>query len=229
MISLPFLIDILFQWCNYYFTIIVAKEKEKMFFVCLFFGYFGIHKFIEKKTRMGVLYLFTVGLFGIGWIYDTITYARNKQFGFQAQSIRKRLEEGEPLPIVDSNLILGENEVCHYFGRVEHRIVKNRVIGHKADTAGVSLRVAKGVTIRKGGAKGAAIRGDVVEKTPGKLTVTNQRIVFGSTKANFEKKLSAITSITPYTDGVEIQFGANAYQFVTPEGEYINDILRRLL
>lgn len=201
-----------------------------MFFVCLFLGFLGIHKFIEKKTGMGVLYIFTVGLFGIGWIYDTVMYAKNKQFGFQTvPTIRKRLGEGEPLPIADSNLILSENEVCHYYGNVEHRIVKNRVIGHKADTAGVSLRVAKGVTIRKGGVKGAAIRGDVVEKTLGKLTVTDQRIVFGSAKASFEKKLSAITSITPYTDGIEIQFGSNAFQFLTPEGEYINDILRRLV
>lgn len=201
-----------------------------MFFVCLFLGYFGIHKFIEKKTGMGVIYIFTVGLFGVGWIYDTVMYAKNKQFGFQAaETIRKRLREDEPLPIAESNLILSENEVCHYFGAVEHRVVKNRVVGHKADTAGVSLRVAKGVTIRKGGVKGEAIRGDVVEKTPGKLTVTDQRIVFGSAKSNFEKKLSAITAITPYTDGIEIQFGANGYQFLTPNGEYINDILRRLV
>lgn len=201
-----------------------------MFFICLFLGFLGIHKFIEKKTGIGVLYIFTVGLFGIGWIYDTITYAKNKQFGFQApQTIRKRLGEDEPLPSVDSNLILSENEMCHYYGRVEHRVVKNRVVGHKADTAGVSLRVAKGVTIRKGGVKGSAIRGDVVEKTAGKLAITNKRIVFGSAKTNFEKKLSAITSITPYTDGIEIQFGSNGFQFYTPDGEYINDILRRLV
>ena len=42
------------------------------FFLCLLLGFFGGHKFYEKKYGMGVLYLFTIGLFGFGWMYDTI-------------------------------------------------------------------------------------------------------------------------------------------------------------
>lgn len=42
------------------------------FLICLFFGYFGVHKFMEKKIGMGILYFFTVGLFGFGWFYDVI-------------------------------------------------------------------------------------------------------------------------------------------------------------
>ncbi len=40
--------------------------------VCLLFGFLGVHKFMEKKIGMGILYLFTVGLFGIGWIADIV-------------------------------------------------------------------------------------------------------------------------------------------------------------
>ena len=40
--------------------------------VCLFFGFLGVHKFMEKKVGMGILYLFTGGLFGIGWIVDIV-------------------------------------------------------------------------------------------------------------------------------------------------------------
>lgn len=40
--------------------------------VVILFGYLGIHKFIDKNTKMGVLYLFTMGLFGIGWTVDII-------------------------------------------------------------------------------------------------------------------------------------------------------------
>lgn len=42
--------------------------------ICFFFGFFGVHKFMEKKIGMGILYLFTMGLFGFGWIYDCIKY-----------------------------------------------------------------------------------------------------------------------------------------------------------
>lgn len=49
-----------------------AKDKWVAFFLCLFLGLFGAHKFYEGKTRLGVLYLCTGGLCGIGWIIDTI-------------------------------------------------------------------------------------------------------------------------------------------------------------
>lgn len=38
--------------------------------LCIFLGFFGAHKFYEGKGGMGIIYIFTVGLFGIGWIID---------------------------------------------------------------------------------------------------------------------------------------------------------------
>ena len=40
--------------------------------LCLFLGWLGVHKFYVGKTGMGILYLFTLGLFGFGWLIDTI-------------------------------------------------------------------------------------------------------------------------------------------------------------
>ena len=42
--------------------------------ICYFLGIFGVHKFREKKMGLGILYLFTFGLFGFGWLYDCIKY-----------------------------------------------------------------------------------------------------------------------------------------------------------
>lgn len=50
-----------------------ARNKWVAFFLCLFLGGFGAHKFYEGKIGMGILYLLTVGLLGIGWIIDLIT------------------------------------------------------------------------------------------------------------------------------------------------------------
>ena len=38
--------------------------------LCFFLGFVGAHKFYEGKNGMGILYIFTVGFFGIGWCID---------------------------------------------------------------------------------------------------------------------------------------------------------------
>lgn len=48
------------------------KNKWLAFFLCFFLGFYGFHKFYEGKIGMGVLYFFTAGLFGIGWLVDCI-------------------------------------------------------------------------------------------------------------------------------------------------------------
>lgn len=38
----------------------------------VFLGYLGVHRFYRKQYKLGILYLFTLGLFGIGWLVDII-------------------------------------------------------------------------------------------------------------------------------------------------------------
>ena len=48
------------------------RDKWVAFLLCLFLGFFGAHKFYEGKIGMGILYLLTLGLGGIGWFIDLI-------------------------------------------------------------------------------------------------------------------------------------------------------------
>ena len=47
-----------------------ARNKWVAFFLCLFLGFFGGHKFYEGRVGMGIVYLLTFGLFGFGWLAD---------------------------------------------------------------------------------------------------------------------------------------------------------------
>ena len=49
------------------------KSKGVAYLLWFFFGLIGAHKFYIAKIGMGVLYLFTGGLFGIGWFIDLFT------------------------------------------------------------------------------------------------------------------------------------------------------------
>lgn len=50
----------------------VPKKKWVAFFLCLFFGYFGVHRFYVRKMGTGILWLFTFGFGGIGWLVDLV-------------------------------------------------------------------------------------------------------------------------------------------------------------
>ncbi len=51
------------------------KSRLVAFILCLLLGEFGAHYFYVGKIGMGILYLFTLGLFGFGWLVDIIRIA----------------------------------------------------------------------------------------------------------------------------------------------------------
>lgn len=72
-----------------------------MFLACLLGGWFGLHKFIEKKTGLGILYLLTCGLFGIGWIVDCVIYgSRFFKKSTPQKTTPRPVQTSTPQPII---------------------------------------------------------------------------------------------------------------------------------
>ena len=53
------------------------KSKTITLLLCIFLGYFGAHYFYAGRFGMGILYLCTIGLFGIGWVVDIVRICTN--------------------------------------------------------------------------------------------------------------------------------------------------------
>lgn len=49
------------------------KSKAVALLLCIFFGVIGAHRYYVGKIGTGVLWTFTAGMFGIGWVVDIVT------------------------------------------------------------------------------------------------------------------------------------------------------------
>lgn len=55
-----------------YVTATSTKNRTIALILCIFGGWLGLHEFYVGKTITGIIYLLTVGLFGIGWIISSL-------------------------------------------------------------------------------------------------------------------------------------------------------------
>ena len=121
------------------------------------------------------------------------------------------------IPIVKTNkIMLSNGEVCHFAERailVTEKIIKHYNGRHN----GFSFRVMKGVTYRTGQSRGTPVEEKSTVKTKGVFYITDKRLIFIADENGFEKKLSSLTAITPYSNAVKLQFGNKTTTLLVPD------------
>jgi len=148
---------------------------------------------------------------------------------FMEDSALTLIEQGGLPLIVGTPVILEEGEAAHYYAPAIRSVTKNRVVGHTGGGAGVSVRVAKGVSVRTGGGSSQNVRSDVTDDFTGAVVLTNRRLVFLHNQAGFECKLSSVSAVTPLTDSILIQSGAKSYQLSVARSDLFETVLRAVV
>lgn len=208
------------------------------FFAALFLGFFGVQKFREKKTGLGVLYILTAGCFYIGWLIDVMRYLaaaiRNRPILPVEAAVTSKQElitfnDISELPAVQPlGLILQGSEVCHFSENASYVEIKNVVVGRRTNGGGRSARIF-GVRVSAGSSYSQSVRDNIAIKTPGTFSITNQRVVFSGMKGAFNKKLSDITALTGYDDGIGFQFNDKHFVIQMENALLAQSVLNLLL
>lgn len=109
-------------------------------------------------------------------------------------TIPQALEISFPIPHY-SGIILRPGEELFYAAPAMMYSDKEKVTGYTGGVGGVSVRVAKGVTLHSGSSGRRAIREKVRYFKPGDIVVTTQRVVFTGSEGSFEFSAKKITAV----------------------------------
>ena len=148
---------------------------------------------------------------------------------FMKDSALTLIEQGGLPVIVGTPVILEEGETAHYYAPAIRSVTKTRVVGHKGGGAGVSVRVAKGVSVRTGGGSSQNVRSDVTDDFTGAVILTNRRLVFLHNQAGFECKLSSVSALTPLSDSILIQSGSKSYQLSVARSDLFETVIQAVV
>lgn len=178
---------------------------KKLFFCCLFGGFFGLHKFVNGQIIMGFVYLFTEGLWGIGIVFDLIRIITNTYDMPLDEFIdtMKKYQKGEKINTVD--ILLEPNERCIFSSKgfiYDDKETEN-AINMSLDNMDFSGPISYGAPSRRK-KKAKKTRNKLV----GKFYFTNKRIMFISNKDKIiEEKLENINEIKNMGSYVNIFVG----------------------
>lgn len=132
------------------------------------------------------------------------------------QSVVSLIDKGT-LPVLNiDTLMLLPKESCHYVDKACLLITKSMITHYDGNRGGISFNVMKGVTLRGGKSRITPVRENISTITPGYLHITSSRIVFTASENAFEKQIQSLTSATPYSNALSLQFKNTVFNIFLP-------------
>jgi hypothetical protein len=123
-----------------------------------------------------------------------------------------RYRSGEPFAEIPGEIILNAGESLFTILSASRVVTHKGIVGHTGGGGGLSLRVAKGLTVHSGKNESKYIRGNIDDSYDGKLFFTNHRLVFLAKQNGFECGLKDVSAVTSEYSSVDIHAKGKTYQ-----------------
>lgn len=131
----------------------------------------------------------------------------------------------DEIELKNVSMRLNPGEACYFEGEGFSYQTKDIVEGYKHNSHGSSLRVMKGYSIHKSKGQSDVIRKNVKTEYPGRLFITNERLVFLAEKCGFDIGFDKLSNIAMYDEYLEVLAGSRFYRVYTPHTVYIRDLI----
>lgn len=168
-------------------------------------------------------------LIPIGAIYISkqVKIRRYQKIKMEEAEEIKKLESG--LPVIDGSSLILTDEVLHYYRPATLLITSNKAIGQAGSSRGFGYELIDGVYVGRSKSRSEVIYGDVTTPFSGQLAVTNKKVLFINQQKGFDIKVSDISLIEPYANGVSIQGNNNVYTMILKDPQYFIAIVKIII
>lgn len=138
-------------------------------------------------------------------------------FGFDLAArgdLAKQLALGEQrweaehgvLPVVETDLILGRGEVCHWHARAELMQMKRVTVGVTYGGPVATIRIFKGLSWRMASYRGTReTSDDIVSLDKGVVFITNRRVLFNGPLKNLAIKLERVMDVNGFKNAFQVE------------------------
>ena len=138
------------------------------------------------------------------------------------QTASHKLDEIE---LHNISMKLRSGEACYFEGEGFSCCTKDVVSGYKHSSYGSGIRVMRGYSIHRSNGQSKVIRKTVKTEYPGRLFITNERIVFLAERDGFDIGFDKLSNITIYNKYLEVFAGSKFFRVFTPHTAYIRDLI----
>ncbi len=131
----------------------------------------------------------------------------------------------DEIELQDVSMKLKRDEACYFEGEGISYHTKDVVAGYRRSSYGRSMRIMRGYSVHRSNGYSDVVRQTVRTPYPGRLFITNERIVFLAERYGFDIGFDKLSNITMYNEYLEVFSGSKFYRVFTPHTVFIRDLI----